>query len=342
MTGEKGLRLQYRVKNYSKAVPGGAILMNPWNLKTEITLLYPVRRCLLTLLLIICEPVFSTDLVTQPAVLKYQIQGDAKTTFSLPSDVAANSKQLYVVDGGNHRIVVFDKQGNHLFSFGTYGNGQGQFNYPVGIFVSSTRIYVADSGNHRVQIFNLDGKYIQSFTLQHKGKPVRPIDLLVYSRTGNIIVSASETHNLMIFSPTGKLLTQWGGNGTNQGEFRYPATIAEMPDGRIAVVDVLNTRVQVFNTEGKVTMVVGDWGVLQGKLVRPKGVAVDTKGRFYISDSYMNLVQIFSATGDFISVLGEGGTPYTMVTPVGMLVDDNKLYVVEMRAHRISVYQLVN
>ena len=311
-------------------------------MKAHNTLFYSIQLCALTMLLIICEPVFSSGLVTQSAILKYQIQSDAKTTFSFPSDVAANSKQIYVVDGGNHRIVVFDKQGKHLFSFGTYGNGQGQFNYPVGIFVNNTRIYVADSGNHRIQIFNLDGKYIQSFALQHKGKPVRPIDLLVYSRTGNIIVSASETHNLMIFSPTGKLLTQWGGNGTNQGEFRYPATIAEMPDGRIAVVDVLNTRVQVFNTEGKVTMVVGDWGVLQGQLVRPKGVAVDTKGRFYISDSYMNLVQIFSATGNFISVLGEGGKPYKMVTPVGMLVDDNKLYVVEMRAHRVSVYQLAN
>ncbi|MDH5571358.1 MAG: NHL repeat-containing protein, partial [Gammaproteobacteria bacterium] len=201
-------------------------------------------------------------------------------------------------------------------------------------------VYVADAGNHRVQVFTVKGEYISSFSLRHNGKSVRPIDLIVYSRTGNIIVTASETHSLMVFTPQGKLIDQWGGNGMNQGEFRYPATITEMPDGRIAVVDVLNTRVQVFDSKGDVSMTVSDWGVLQGQLVRPKGVAVDNKSNFYVSDSYMNLVQIFSETGQFISVLGEQGKPYEMVTPVGMLVDDNHLYIVEMRANRVSVYQL--
>jgi len=311
-----------------------------WNLSQINRLYFSINLCLLILQIFVYTPAHSSGLVTQPASLKYQISSDGTKTFSFPSEVAANSKQVFIVDGGNHRIVVLDKQGKHLFSFGSHGNGKGQFNYPVGLFVTNKRVYVADSGNHRVQIFTIKGKYLNSFSLMHKGKPIRPVDLIVHSRTGNIIVSASETHNLMIFSPKGKLLDKWGTNGMNKGEFRYPATITELSDGRIAVVDVLNTRVQVFDSKGKVSMIVGGWGVLQGQLVRPKGVAVDKKNNFYISDSYLNLVQVFSETGDFISVLGERGKPYQMVTPVGMLVDNNQLYVVEMRAHRVSVYNL--
>jgi len=315
-------------------------LMKQRHSKQKNRLYFSIALYSLIFQFFISTPAYSSKLITQPANLKYQISSDGTKTFSFPSDVAANAKQVFIVDGGNHRIIAIDKHGKYLFSFGSYGHEPGQFNYPVGLFVSNKRIYVADSGNHRVQIFTIDGQYLSSFPLQHKGKPVRPIDLIVHSRTGNIIVSASETHNLMIFSPKGKLLDKWGGKGKNKGEFRYPATISETPDGHIAVVDVLNNRVQIFNSKGKATMTVGDWGVLQGQLVRPKGIAVDKKNNFYVSDSYMNLVQVFSANGDFISVLGEHGKPYQMITPVGMLVDGNKLYVVEMRAHRVSVYQL--
>lgn len=285
---------------------------------------------------------FAEGVATQELKKVLQIKGENNVVLVLPSDVAVFSNKIYVVDGGNHRIVVFDLNGKYLFQFGGKGSKNGQMNYPVGIFAATNkRIYVADSGNHRIQIFSADGSYLSSFNIESNKKPRRPIDVIRHSRTGNIIVSSS-SHNLMVYSPNGKLLDKWGGNGMNQGEFRYPATISEMKDGRIAVIDVLNSRLQVFDVDGKVSMVVGGWGVLPGQLVRPKGVAIDRNDNFYISDSYMNLVQSFSETGEFIAVMGKKGQPYKMVTPVGMTVDNNKLYIVEMRKHKVSVYQLVN
>lgn len=258
---------------------------------------------------------------------------------ALPSDVAIHSNKVYVVDGAHHRIIVYNLQGKVLFSFGEKGQKAGQFNYPVGIFAGKDkRIYVADSGNHRIQVFSEKGKFIDKFKVKVSGKEVRPIDVMYHSQSGKIIVSAA--NRLLTYSQNGKLLASWGSNGVNQGEFRYPATLTELDDGRIAVVDVLNSRVQVFNTDGSVSTVVGEWGVLPGQLFRPKGVAVDKRGNFYISDSYMNVVQKFSDGGEFISVLGEHGTPYKMLTPVGMSVYKNRLYVVEMRNNLVSVYQL--
>ena len=296
--------------------------------------------CLLLLFFITAGCVFAQVIPTQKNTRVLQLQGQGDSALALPSDVAVYGGKVYVVDGGHHRVVVYDLEGNYLFQFGEKGQGPGQMNYPVGIDAAKDdRIYVADSGNHRVQIFTAMGKYLSSFKVKIKARGIRPIDIIRQSRNGNIIVSGA--NRLLTYSPKGKLLKTWGGNGVNQGEFRYPATLAELNDGRIAVVDVLNSRVQVFNTNGSISMMVGEWGVLPGQVVRPKGVAIDRKGNFYISDSYMNMVQKYSDGGEFIAVLGERGQPYEMLTPVGMTVYKNRLYVVEMRKHQVSVYQLV-
>jgi len=288
---------------------------------------------------------YAASIKTQSAKLVLQfghsLDANSPQNLQLPSDVAVHQNKIYVVDGGNHRIVVYDLQGKFLFSFGSKGNKPGQFNYPVGIdAASNNRIYVADSGNKRIQIFSDKGIFLSSFAIKNEGEHGRPIDVLRHSKTGNLIVSSSN-HHLLTYSPKGKLLKRWGNNGKGRGEFRYPATLAELKDGRIAVVDVLNSRVQVFNSDGTLSLVVGEWGVLPGQLFRPKGIAVDSKGNFYISDSYMNVVQKYGDDGIFKAVLGEHGIPYKMVTPVGMTIDKKRLYVVEMKNNQVSVYQLV-
>jgi len=269
-------------------------------------------------------------------------QNSSTTELQLPSDVAVHKNKIYVVDGGHHRIVVYNLQGEFLFSFGNKGDKPGQFNYPVGIDAANdNRVYVADSGNKRIQIFSDKGDFLSSFPIKNEGERGRPIDVIRHSQTGNLIVSSSN-HHLLTYSVKGKLLKKWGKNGTERSEFRYPATLSELKDGRIAVVDVLNSRVQVFNTDGTLSVVVGEWGVLPGQLFRPKGIAIDNKGNFYISDSYMGLVQKYGDDSGFIAVLGDNGKPYKMVTPVGMTIDKNRLYVVEMKANKVSVYQLAN
>ncbi len=286
------------------------------------------------------DSVSAKGIPTQKNIRILQLKGQGDSTLALPSDVAVHAEKIYVVDGSHHRVVVYDLRGNYLFQFGGKGEKPGEMNYPVGIDAApDNRIYVADSGNHRIQIFTDKGKYLSSFPVKNKGKAIRPIDIIRHSRSGNIIVSGA--NRLLTYSPEGELLKKWGSNGVNQGEFRYPATLAELNDGRIAVVDVLNSRVQVFNLDGSVSMVVGEWGVLPGQLFRPKGVAIDHEGNFYISDSYMNVVQKYTDGGEFVAVLGENGKSYKMLTPVGMTVYKHKLYVVEMRKHLVSVYQLV-
>jgi DNA-binding beta-propeller fold protein YncE len=261
---------------------------------------------------------------------------------ALPSDVAiGRDGRVYVVDSGNHRIAVFERGGKRLFTFGERGSGPGQLSDPVGLGIApSGQVYVADKGNRRIQIFSAEGAPQGGFAVAAGGKPVAPIDVAIDAGGKTVYVTGNSNHKVMAFSPAGQLLQQWGGEGMARGEFRYPATIAIGADGRVYVVDVLNTRVQVRDARGQIFLV-GDWGVLPGQLFRPKGVALDRQGRVYVSDSYLDVVQVFSSAYTFLHVLGSGGKPQSFTAAAGITIDDsNRLYVAEMLKNRVTVYEL--
>ena len=54
-------------------------------------------------------------------------------------------------------------------------------------------------------------------------------------------------NQIALFRPDGTFLMAFGGEGTAVGQFSFPAGIAAHPDGRVAVVDSLNKRVQIFS-----------------------------------------------------------------------------------------------
>ncbi|MBI4984569.1 MAG: 6-bladed beta-propeller [Rhodocyclales bacterium] len=89
-------------------------------------------------------------------------RGSGPGEFNLPRDVAIGKNgQLYVVDGGNFRVQVFDKDGKYLQSFGTVGKQLGNFARPKEI--ASDRegnIYVADAAFGNFQIFNAEGELL--------------------------------------------------------------------------------------------------------------------------------------------------------------------------------------
>jgi len=78
-------------------------------------------------------------------------------------DIKTDGKQnIYVMETGNHRIQVFDKQGKYLRTIGKKGQGPGEFNLLTSIDIDerNTRIYVADKNGRRIILFDLEGNYL--------------------------------------------------------------------------------------------------------------------------------------------------------------------------------------
>ena len=62
---------------------------------------------------------------------------------------------IIVTEEGNHRLSIFDQDGNCIHCFGSKGSANGQFSSPYGVAVSPKgRIYVSDRGNKKIQIFS--------------------------------------------------------------------------------------------------------------------------------------------------------------------------------------------
>ncbi|MBU0945736.1 MAG: NHL repeat-containing protein [Proteobacteria bacterium] len=290
--------------------------------------------------LMMTGPVYSLDLTTVTPLF------DIQHNFRQPSDVAvAGDGTIYVVDGVNQCIKAFDSNGKFLFLFGQAGSEPGQFHYPLGMDIDGAgRLYVADSGNHRVQIFSAKGRFLNEIKLKFQsGKAPDPTDVAVDSAGTEIFVVDNDNHCLYKYDlGTLALIEVIGNAGITRMEFRYPFMISMDRDKYLYIVDVINTRVQEMTRDGKFVQFIGDWGVEKGQFFRPKGVAVDTLGMVYVSDSYMGVIQVFDH-GVFHSVIGDGkkGELWRYNSPVGLFIDKkDRLYVVQMFAERVSVFQI--
>jgi len=88
--------------------------------------------------------------------------GSDVALLNLPVDAAVGRDgRLYVVDSGNYRVAVFDRNGKFLFDFGSAGKRPGQFARPKEIAIDAQgHVYVADAGHGDVQVFDAQGKFL--------------------------------------------------------------------------------------------------------------------------------------------------------------------------------------
>lgn len=313
-----------------------------------------MAHCLLKNLLLCTVALISITSLVSPRVLAYQVTPlrhlfDIQHNFLQPSDVAVGKEhRIYVLDGVNHLVKVFDQTGAFLFHFGGKGSAEGLFSYPLGIATDSKgRVYVADTGNRRGQVFTPAGNVLSllSITSAAKEKPGDPVDLALDEKRKRLYVVDNDNHQILVYSLDDfSLQSRWGSEGEGQQNLRYPFFIAVGKDTSVFVVDVLNTRVQVWSPQGEVVSTIGDWGVDLGQLYRPKGVCTDKDNRVYVSDSYLGVIQVFNRYGNFKSILGtEAGEVMRWKTPVGITIDDrHRLYVVEMLSSRVRVYEIAD
>ena len=163
----------------------------------------------------------------------------------------------------NHRIQIFDPSGHFLRTFGSQGSDNGKFNYPWGICTDSLGfIYVCDKENHRIQVFQSDGTFVAKFgSMGNKPGELEHPHYIAVSNTNRVIVSDSNNHRLQIFDVNGKVgfttkppiaryttlqvLTTFGSEGTEEGQFKFPRGVAVDEGGFIFVADSGNNRIQV-------------------------------------------------------------------------------------------------
>ena len=163
------------------------------------------------------------------------------TTFKPRGVTVSPDGHIYVCDGANHCVHVFDVKGKSLVSFGSQGSDDECFDLPRDLcFASDGLLYITDFKNSRICVCDKDGKFIRKFPTTCMPTCIDATDC------GHLIVSSSSFHKVMIYTTGGELVHVFGEHGSEGGQFVYPSGVSVDSDGLIYIADCLNCRIQMF------------------------------------------------------------------------------------------------
>lgn len=99
----------------------------------------------------------------EPTNAEQDLNEDSTRKWGIPRNISVGPDgNIYIVDGFEFNIKVFDPKGKMLASMGQRGVDDGTFNFPNGIEVTKDgTIYVADKENDRVQAIKFTGFEIE-------------------------------------------------------------------------------------------------------------------------------------------------------------------------------------
>ncbi len=157
---------------------------------------------------------------------------------------------------------------------------------------------------------------------------------------GYIYVTNSANDLIQKFTSDGYLVTQWGTEGSGNGEFEGPDGIAVDPDGFVYVVDNGNNRIQKFSPDGAYLTQWGTKGSGNGEFNLPRGIATDAAGFVYVADTGNNRIQKFRSDGTYLTQWGKKGSgDGELDTPVGVAVNaDGSVYVTDRENDRVQKF----
>lgn len=185
------------------------------------------------------------------------IGSDAR--FNSPGDIATDLQgNVYVVDGGNHKIRKITPSGDvttlagSTKGFADATGADAQFHFPEGIAVDKEgNVYVADKGNHKIRKITPDGA---------------------------VTTLAGTTKGFM------------EGAG-DVAQFDTPFKIAVDTNGNVYVTDYFNNKIRKITQSGEVSTLAGSTkGFADGigstaQFSAPRGVAVNASGDVLVGDA---------------------------------------------------------
>jgi sugar lactone lactonase YvrE len=251
--------------------------------------------------------------------------------------------QLYIVDMTG-RIQVFTADGDYLRSWRTPEIDNGK---PSGLsFDRHGNLLVADTHYFRVLVYTPLGEPIPDETIGgtngHAPGEFGFVTDAVQDSKGNYYVAEyGEYDRIQKFSPERQFLFQWGGHGTEPGQFVRPQNLAVDDQDQIWVADACNHRIQVFNATGDQAQLVRIWGqqgTQIGQLSYPYDLVLDGRGHIYIAEFGNHRVQKFTLDGQSLGCWGKHGRREGELHQPWALAQDSegRIHVLDTYNHRVQ------
>lgn len=290
--------------------------------------------------------------------------GNDNSHFDSPISIAFDQLgNIYVSDSGlwgeygNHRVQIFNSNGEYLSTIGESGVAGSDNNHlrnPRRIAIEGTQLFIADSGNHRVQVFDISTATAATYvaTLGTTGEIGEdnahfnePQGLGVDANF--IYVADSYNHRIQIFQRTTRsFVGSIGSFGDGTGQFDHPTDVAIDSSGRIYVADAWNKRVQQF-LNGNYLRTYGTTDVAyvtdNNHYLTPAGVAIAQDGSMYIGEERGHRLIKLSAAGIVQWIVGQPGAPSNDNQHFAGITDIDidaagRVYIADFVNHRIQIF----
>jgi sugar lactone lactonase YvrE len=247
----------------------------------------------------------------------------------IPAVAVDSQDRVYVYSRSEHPMVVFDREGNFLESW-----GDDILKDAHGIFIDAAdNIYCVERETHCMRKFTSDGELLMTLGTPDQPADETPFNLptdLAVGPDGELFVSDGYGNaRIHKYSPDGELIKSWGTPGDGPGEFDLPHCVRVDPRNRLMVADRSNNRIQFFTLDGEY---IEEWGDFS----QPDTIFIDDDQIVYVAELDQR-VTILTLDGDIIAQWGsERGSTVPgefFACPHGIWIDSHDdLYVGEVQA----------
>ena len=250
----------------------------------------------------------------------------------IPAVACDSHDRVYVYSRSAHPLVLFDRDGTFLASW-----GEDILRDAHGLYMDKDdNVYCTERNTHCIRKFNRNGELVM--TLGTPGQPGTkdgdPFNLptaLAMASTGELFVSDGYGNaRVHKFSSDGELLLSWGERGSGPGQFALSHHVRVDRHDRVWVCDRGNDRIQIFDTDGTF---LSEWtGLLQ-----PDAITFDPDDEVVYMAELLHQVSMYTLDGELIAKWGgarKSETPGEFLgCPHGICMDSRgDLYVSEVQA----------
>lgn len=117
------------------------------------------------------------ELPVRPAYTVGVAEGADHEMFAQVAGAAFDADgNLFVLDRGNHRVVVFGPSGAFVRTFGRRGGGPGELQAPMRIVVSGDEVVIHDLAHNAAVIYSRDGTHLRNVLFDADQRPGRRLD----------------------------------------------------------------------------------------------------------------------------------------------------------------------
>ena len=248
----------------------------------------------------------------------------------VPAVAVDSQDRVYVYSRSEHPMVVFDRDGNFIDSW-----GDDILKDAHGIFLDADdNIYCTERETHVIRKFTTDGELLMTLGTPDvpggEGEPFNlPTDFALGPDGEMYISDGYGNARVHKYSPDGELIKSWGQPGTGPSEFDLPHCVRVDPRNRLMVADRENNRIQFFTLDGEY---IEEWG----DLLQPDTIYIDDDDLVYIAELGQR-ISIMTLDGEVVSQWGsEPGSTVPgefFAGPHGIWLDSHgDIYVGEVQA----------